>query len=488
MGSGSAHAVGRVQHAAPSGRFPDRSTSGADSRSLSVLVADGDAPPRSLLVGLLETAGHEVHVVGDGSGALRALSARPFDVVLLALELPGLSGLGVLSALPALHTHAKVLAVASDPAVDAVVQAVKLGAHDVLPRPCEPARLLRSVSRLGSQARAELELAVRGDEEGRGHPGGMIGDSPGLDRVRRLIQRVAPTMAPVLITGETGTGKELVARALHAASSRASRPLVTVNCAVVPSSLLEAELFGHVKGSFTGAVHSRRGLLEDADGGTLFLDEIGTVPIETQVKLLRVLEERRVQRVGANVTTPIDFRLVTATNEDLDGLVRDGAFREDLYFRLNVFPIHVPPLRERVEDLPLLVKHFIDLYSVRYGLEPPRLTGSTLIWMRTYPWPGNVRELKNVIERAVIMQSLEEALESKLSEEALAHPAVEVLGTALEAAWPLERLEREYLLGILERNQWRKTSTADILGVSRRTIHRKLSKYREEGYLHRVPP
>jgi DNA-binding NtrC family response regulator len=477
----------RVLDADRPSRVSGASTSETDPRPTHVLVADPDPGNRSDVRAILVGEGFEVVTVDEGRAALRALASREFDVVALSLHLPGLSGLGVLAALPSLHTHVGVLLMASAPPVDSVVEAMKLGARDVLPTSPDRELLLRAVESAAQDARGRREFASCHGRSGPRCACGMVGDSPSLVRVLRLVDRVGPTRASVLITGETGTGKELVADAVHRASDRASRPLITVNCAALPPTLLEAELFGHVKGSFTGAIRSRVGLIEEADGGTLFLDEIGSVSLDTQVKLLRVLEERRLQRVGANVTTAVDFRLVAATNEDLSDLVQRGAFREDLYFRLHVFPIHVPPLRERIEDLPLLAHHFLEVYSDRYGLETPPISSAALARMREYSWPGNVRELENVIERGVIMQSIEEALHAELSGDAHDHAAIDTLALAMEEEWPLERLEREYIVGVLERHQWSKTAAADALGVSRRTVHRKLERYSREGHLRRMP-
>lgn len=308
-----------------------------------------------------------------------------------------------------------------------------------------------------------------------------------MQRVFRLIERVAPTRASVLVTGETGTGKELVARAVHDLSPRANKPFIAVNCSAIPSTLLEAELFGHIRGSFTGAVQSRKGLIEEAAGGTLFLDEISTLSEEVQVKLLRVLEDRRVQRVGSNTPVSVDFRLVAATNSDLGGLVTSGGFREDLFFRLDVFPIGVPPLRERTDDIPLLASHFVARFADEHGVEPPRVSPQALSRMMAYRWPGNVRELENFIERSVIMYPGAEGFPFDLPRAAPGNEGAAALTRAVEGEWTLDRLEREYLLAVLDRTRWQQGAAADILGLNRRTIHRKLKRYREEGLLAEVP-
>ncbi|MEJ2539531.1 MAG: sigma-54 dependent transcriptional regulator [Gemmatimonadota bacterium] len=433
---------------------------------------------------LLGGAGHVVEVVTESKAALSALASQPFDVLLVDMGAPEGSGREVLRELPSLHTQVEVLAVTSRGCVECAVEAMKLGARDFMPCPCDPDRILRGVQLAVTDSRVRRELAAIRSDPTRRRPSGMIGESPGIHRVFTLIEHVAPTPATVMITGETGTGKELVARAVHAASRRQDRPFVVVNCSAIPPTLLESELFGHARGSFTGAVQSRRGLIEESHGGTLFLDEIGTLSLETQVKLLRVIEERRLQRVGSNRATTVDFRLISATNEDLPTLVREGRFREDLFFRLNVFPIHVPPLRERRQDIVRLAAHFLDHYAGEYGRKAPRLTASTLSRMMTHPWPGNVRELENVLERAVVIQSAEAALSAELSAEDGDATAAEILTDAMAGGWTLDRLEREYILAVLEEHGGHRTAAASRLGVHRRTIHRKLSRYRDQGWLH----
>jgi DNA-binding NtrC family response regulator len=304
-----------------------------------------------------------------------------------------------------------------------------------------------------------------------------------MRRVFRLTERVAPTHATVLVTGETGTGKELVAKAIHDLSQRSGRPFVPVNCSAIPEALVEAELFGHTKGSFTGAWQSRKGLIEDADGGTLFLDEISTLSGEAQVKLLRVLQDRTVQRVGGGTPIRVDFRLIVATNADLASLVAAGSFREDLYFRIDVFPILMPPLRERRDDILPLSNRFATRFAQEHGLEPPRIAPSTLSRMLAYDWPGNVRELENFIERSVIMYPGAASFPFDLPRRPRSQGAPWLLGRALDAGWALERLEREYLLSTLDRHHWQRRVTADVLGIDRRTIHRKLKRYRDEGFL-----
>jgi len=456
-------------------------------RSAVALVADADAELLSHLSDLLAAAGHEVVTAQDGQAALDALHAREVDVALLDVDLPKVSGLNVLSALPSVHTDAKVIVLTSHGTVEAAVEAMKLGAYDYVRKPLDDDELLHTVDRALSMLRVRRELdRVRGSRPER-RMAAMVGKTPAMQRLFRLVERVAPTRATVLITGETGTGKELVARAVHEHSPRGDKPFVAVNCSAIPSTLLEAELFGHVRGSFTGAVQSRKGLIEEASGGTLFLDEISTLSLDVQVKLLRVLEDRRVQRVGSNAPVPVDFRLVAATNTDLTPLVAAGTFREDLLFRLDVFAIQVPPLRDRLDDIPLLAGHFIARFSTEHGIEPPRVSPHTLSRMMSYDWPGNVRELENFIERSVIMHPGADGFPFDLPRALPGSEGSATLSRAVEDAWTLDRLEREYLLSMLERNRWQQAAVADLLGINRRTIHRKLKRYREEGLLPEAP-
>ncbi len=452
-----------------------------------VLLVEADRTCRAGLTEFLVAVGHEVLPAGDGQEALDILHTRHVDIVLLDLDLPKVSGLNVLSALPSLQTDAKVIAMTANGTIESAVEAMKLGAYDYVLRPIDKEVVSHIVGRALAELSVRRELKRLRSSTANRRMAAIVGKTSTMQRLFRMIERVAPTRATVLVTGETGTGKELVARAVHDLSPRADRPFVAVNCSAIPSTLLEAELFGHIRGSFTGAVQSRKGLIEEAAGGTLFLDEISTLSEDVQVKLLRVLEDRRVQRVGSNASVAVDFRLIAATNSDLGAHVAAGKFREDLFFRLDVFPIAVPPLRERKDDIPLLAAHFMATFAEEHGIDAPRISPFTLSRMMAYDWPGNVRELENFIERSVIMYPGGNGFPFDLPRATPGNDGAGLLGRAVDEDWTLERLEREYLLSTLERTRWQQGTAAAILGINRRTIHRKLKRYREQGFLPGAP-
>ena len=449
-----------------------------------ILVVEDEGMIRELLATVLGGEGYLVDTVDSGEAGLKALEDRLYDVVLLDLNLPGMHGLNVLGAAPALQTDAQFIVMTAFSSVDTAVEAMKLGAFDYINKPFRSEELLLTVARALEESVMRRELASLRRSVPEGPLARIVGRTPPMQRLFDVLERVAPTRATVLVTGDTGTGKELVARAIHDLSDRARRPFVAVNCSALPESLLESELFGHVKGSFTGAVQSRRGLFEEAQGGTLFLDEISTVSPAIQVKLLRVLQERKVQRVGAREPVSVDFRLVAATNVDLAGEVRAGHFREDLFYRLNVFPIRVPSLRERREDIPLLAAHFRQRVAEENGVKAPEIPPETMHRMMAYDWPGNVRELENFIERGVIMHAGARTLPfDPPAGGGTTAPERDLLTRAREEVWDLERLEREYILLTLEDAQWHQGNTAELLGINRRTLYRKLKRYREENLL-----
>jgi DNA-binding NtrC family response regulator len=455
----------------------------APSTPARVLVVEDEDVIRELLEQTLREEGFVVRTAESGEAGLKRLEAELFDVVLLDLNLPGMHGLNVLSAAPATQTDAQFIVMTAFGSVDTAVEAMKLGAFDYINKPFRIEELLLTLRRAVEETALRREVAQLRTRAGGVARERILGKTPAIQRVFDLIERVAPTRANVLIVGETGTGKELVARALHDVSDRARRPFIPVNCSALPESLLESELFGHVKGAFTGAIQSRRGLFEAAQGGTLFLDEISTISPAIQVKLLRVLQERRITPVGGSESIAVDFRLVGATNEELESLVESGSFREDLYYRLNVFPIRVPPLRERREDIPILANAFRLRFAEENGLTAPVLLPETLSRMMAHDWPGNVRELENAIERSLILHSGSRSLPFEPTGAGGIKEERSLLHRAGGEHWSLERLEREYILEVLDAESWHQGRASEILGINRRTLYRKLRQYREAGLL-----
>jgi two-component system, NtrC family, response regulator PilR len=452
-----------------------------------ILVVEDELVVQELLVRMLSRDGYTVEAVDTGEAALTHLSRELFDLVLLDLNLPGVDGMYVLSAAPALQTDAQFIVMTAFGSVDTAVEAMKLGALDYINKPFQTDELLLVLERAMHHKQARREAKPR--PVGRtGVFARIIGDSAPMQRVFEMVERVAPLRTSVLITGDTGTGKELIARAIHDLSPRAQAAFVPVNCSALPESLLESELFGHVKGSFTGAVANKRGLIEEASGGTIFLDEIATLSPAIQVKLLRLLQERQIKRIGGNHTTTVDFRLVAATNLDLGEEVEAGHFRADLHYRLNVFPIRLPSLLERRRDIPLLVQHFAERFSRENGLPAPVFTPETLARMMEYAWPGNIRELENFVERALIMHAgsptvpFDAPLTTKPgSWEDTADG--DLLEVADEEQWSLGRLERNHICCILRRTGGHRANAARILGLHPRTLSRKLRQYDKEGVL-----
>ncbi|MCG3120003.1 MAG: Regulatory protein AtoC [bacterium] len=370
----------------------------------SILVVDDDAAFRAVTSALLEDEGYAVTCAGDGSAAIALLRERHFDLVLSDLVMADVSGLQVLETAKTLSSRTLVIMVTGFASVESAVEAIKRGAEDYLTKPCGNAELLLKVERALAQRLKDEELARLRDVVAQSHSfGNLIGKSARMQQVFRLAQQVAASDATVLLLGETGTGKELLARALHFNSPRRNGPFVAVNCAAMAETLLESELFGHEKGAFTGAIRQKPGRFEMAEKGTLFLDEVGDIPLVTQIKLLRVLQEREFERVGGSETIKCDIRLVSATNHNLEQLIQEKKFREDLYYRLNVVPVKVPALRERPEDIPLLAQHFLKKYVQALNKPIGKISEAAMNLLLQHKWPGNVRELENLIERAVVL-------------------------------------------------------------------------------------
>jgi two-component system response regulator AtoC len=477
-----------------------------------ILLVDDEPNLRKVLGALLRQQDYEVHVEVDGAAALARVKASPprtFDVVISDLRMPNLDGIGLLRALTLHEPNLPVILLTAHGSVDSAVEAVKLGAFDYLEKPFDREQIHQVVAKaLATRDRAGPSAAaaplVEGQELDPCVHAGMVGTSSAVTAIREVVATVAASPSTVLITGESGTGKELVARALHLGSPRREQPFIRVNCAAIPSGLLESELFGHERGSFTGAVSSRPGRFELADGGTLFLDEVSEIPKESQVKLLRAIQESEFERVGGVRTLRVNVRLVAATNRNLEEAVRDGSFREDLFYRLNVVPVHLPPLRERVEDLPLLIAHFIGRCNERLGKSVQGISQSALAVLERYPWPGNIRELENLIERMVLFASGPQIDGHDLPESFVVHdpadddaPAgvhatptpfgadprsirlpIEVLGLDLkEAVRAGSRLVEEALIReALAKTDGNVTRSARLLGISRRSLQSKMKE------------
>ncbi len=465
--------------------MPDQLVPEGDVEVIEILVVEDDEEPRHLLTQLLR--GHDFSATGvaDGASAERALEEHTFDLVLLDLELPDVHGLELLGRTAGQHPHTQFLIVTGHADVDSAVTAMRRGAFDYISKPVQTEELLLAIRRALEDVALREEVARLRRQAGGGALGRIVGQSKPMKDMLDRIARVAPTRASVLVTGETGTGKELVSRALHELSPRADRKFVPVVCSALSKSLLESELFGHREGSFTGAVRDRTGMIETAEGGTLFLDEVSTIPLSTQVTLLRVLEERAVTPVGTSEEIPVDFRLVAATNRDLEELVESGQFREDLYYRLNVFPIRVPPLRDRPDDIPRLVRSFRLSFARRNEVDPPAFSDEAMDRMTDYDWPGNVRQLENYVTRALIEHSDRDRVPFEEPESLRTRdspsPERALLARGRDLRWELERLEREFIFLILEETEGHKTDAAELLGIDRRTLYRKLNRYRERG-------
>lgn len=449
-----------------------------------VLVADDKENILSLLNRVLSDD-FEVSTVEDGNRALAMVLAGDFDVVLSDIRMPGLDGLALLRELKRSHPDVEVILMTAYGSAPDAVKAMKEGAYDYLTKPFDPDEALLVVQRAAERKRLrEQARDLRAALEGAPRFENLIGQSPAMRKVFDLIQRAAGSDATVLIAGDSGTGKELVARAIHSASPRESRRFVPVNCGAIPENLIESELFGHVKGSFTGAVVDKRGLFEEADGGTLFLDEIGELPLALQVKLTRALQERAVRRVGSNEERKVDVRVVAATNIDVKEAVAAGKFRDDLYYRLNIFPIRVPRLRERKEDVPMLAAFFLDRHRSPARPGPEGFTAEALSALVRYDWPGNVRELENAVERALAvtdgprigLEALPDEV-STASGASLTSGAVTSLSYHEVVRLATDRISREYLVALLREFGGNVTKAAERAGMTRESLHRLLRRY-----------
>jgi two-component system nitrogen regulation response regulator NtrX len=444
-----------------------------------ILVVDDEPGVRSSLTGVLRDEGYSVESVPSGEACLERVTRSAVDLILLDVWLPGMDGLATLARLRERQVDAQIVLISGHGNIESAVKAIKMGAFDFVEKPLSLDKTLLVVRNALRQQRLEAEnraLRARVDRTQT-----MVGDSQAMAQLRDQVATAAPTNGRVLIYGENGTGKELVARTVHALSRRRSATFVEVNCAAIPEELIESELFGHVRGAFTGAVADRRGKFEVADGGTIFLDEIGDMSLKTQAKVLRVLQEQTMEPVGGTNRIKVDARVLAATNKDLQTEIRNGHFREDLYFRLNVIPIFVPPLRERQEDIPLLAEHFMAEFAREYGRRIKGFDPTAMSILQHYQWPGNVRELRNVIERLMIMAPGE-----AISADDLGFLDGNGPSRASAAAAPTERItlheardrfERDLILRTLAEQQGNMSRTADVLGVERSNLYRKMRAF-----------
>ncbi|HET9552908.1 MAG TPA: sigma-54 dependent transcriptional regulator [Anaeromyxobacteraceae bacterium] len=453
-----------------------------------VLIVDDEADGREALAELTQRWGYDVLTAGDGSEALRrAIEWHP-DVILTDLVMPNMDGLWLLRALRAELPDCPVVLLTGRGSIQVAVQAIREGAYDFIEKPLEVPRLRVVLERAVEKKETMREVQLLRRRIAALAPGtDMIGSGPGMQKVFELVKKVAPSNASVVIGGESGTGKEVVARAIHSLSPRKDKPFVALNCSAIPATLIESELFGYERGAFTGADQRRLGNFELASNGTLFLDEIGELPLELQAKFLRVLEERKIRRLGGRAEVDVDVRVICATNRDLKEEIRRGRFREDLFFRLGVFTIHLPPLKERREDIPLLVHHFIEKFNAETGKRVQGLTPQATAVLQAYAWPGNIRELRNTVERAMILVDGEIIGEEQLPPDMQSsHPEAATLRVPLGLG--LDQVEKDYILASLQRNGGNKARTAELLGISEKTLYNKLNRYTAEARSRGVEP
>jgi len=444
-----------------------------------ILVVDDEPGVRSALGGVLRDEGYTVEAVSSGEACLERMTRGAVDLIVLDVWLPGMDGLATLARLRERQVDAQVVLISGHGKIESAVRAIKMSAFDFVEKPLSLEKTVLVIRNALRQRRLEAEnrdLRARVDRTQT-----MVGDSSAMRQLQEQVAMAAPTNGRVLIYGENGTGKELVARTIHALSRRRTSAFVEVNCAAIPEELIESELFGHVRGAFTGAVADRRGKFEVADGGTIFLDEIGDMSLKTQAKVLRVLQEQTMDAVGGTTRIKVDARVLAATNKDLQAEIRAGRFREDLYFRLNVIPIFVPPLRERPEDIPLLADHFMAEFAREYGRRVKSFDRGAVNVLQRYPWPGNVRELRNVIERLVIMvpgDMISSPDLSFLESSGVAHPQVTELHAERQTLHEArDQFERDLILRTLAEQQGNMSRTAEVLGVERSNLYRKMKAF-----------
>ncbi len=445
----------------------------------SILVVDDEPGIRSQVGGVLRDEGFDVDTADTGEACLEKANGASYDVILLDIWLPGLDGLTTLQRLRERQIDSQVVIISGHGNVESAVRAIKMGAFDFIEKPLSLEKTVLVVRNALRQRDLEAENRVLRAKVDRQQQHTMVGESPAMSYLREQVALAAPTNGRVLILGENGTGKELVARTIHHTSRRKSGPFVEVNCAAIPEELIESELFGHVRGAFTGAVADKPGRFEQANAGTIFLDEIADMSLKTQAKVLRVLQEQIMERVGGTQRIKVDVRVLAATNKDLTAEIRAGRFREDLYFRLNVIPIVVPALRDRPQDIPMLAEYFMALLAAEYGRRPKRLAPEAAARLQQYGWPGNVRELRNVIERVIIMVG-DDTITAQdlgfLGRDGVPEPRAEH-GPVVPLSAARDQFEKDYILQTLAAQQGNMSRTAEVLGVERSNLYKKLRAF-----------
>ena len=435
-----------------------------------ILIVDDELVVRDSLGKWFTSEGYTARPVGSGREALEAIQQTEYDIALIDIKMPGMDGMELQARLREADADLTVIIMTGYASVDTAVQALKLGAYDYITKPVDPDELSHLVANALEHKRARREVVrLRENLQEVSPSTELIGKSPSMKKVVELIEMVAPTEATVLITGESGTGKEVVARAIHAAGPRRFMPMVTIHCGALTETLLESELFGHEKGAFTGAQYRKKGKFEVADGGSVFLDEISDISLRTQTDLLRVLQEKEIVRVGGNQQIKVDFRCIAATNKNLEALVKAGTFRPDLYYRLHVFCIDIPPLRDRREDIPLLVNHFLNKFCMATSRPMPQLAPEAMDRLMEHDWPGNVRELENAVERALVVGRGPEVRPSDFS--------FQLQADEMKGGRTLDDIERAHIERVLRETQHNLSRTARILDIDRTTLYNKLRRY-----------
>lgn len=438
---------------------------------MQIMIVDDELVVRESFYHWFMKTGHIVETAASGEEALVKLEDRPFDILFVDIKMPGMDGIELLERVMDIYPETIVIIITAYGSIESAIKAMKIGASDYLLKPFKPDQLSLVLEKIVKQKKINSEYRyLKGCLEKMTRFDNIIGQSKPMLIIFELIPEIAQSDASILICGETGTGKELVAKAIHAKSQRAGKPFITLNCGAMPDSLLESELFGHQKGAFTGATHARKGFLEVVSGGTLFLDEIGEISAKMQVDLLRVLEEKRITSLGSREPIRVDFRLISATRRDLQEAVQEGIFREDFYYRINVIRIEIPSLRERKDDIPLLANHFLNKYSQETSRRVDRITDDAMCRLNAYDWPGNVRELENAIERAVVLSRSRTLRSSDFT--FLQPPMFEARSSPT-----LKELEKSYILQVLDDNLWNITRASQVLGINRATLHKKIKRF-----------